>query len=106
MLRAEQAHAQGRARSQRRWMLLAWAAVAGAVLSKGLVGLLIPGASLALASLWRRDAAIWRRMHWHLVHAALAAAEQTQLMIAARGRMRPTPEQPFLARQTIAIGAR
>ncbi len=37
---------------------------AGAVLSKGLVGILIPGAVLVLTSLWRRDASLWRGMHW------------------------------------------
>jgi 4-amino-4-deoxy-L-arabinose transferase-like glycosyltransferase len=45
------------------WMHVAWAAMAGAVLSKGLVGLVIPGASLFLYSLVSRDLGIWRRLH-------------------------------------------
>ncbi|MBU2410870.1 MAG: glycosyltransferase family 39 protein [Gammaproteobacteria bacterium] len=50
--------------ARRRWIWLAWAAMAGAVLSKGLVGIVIPGATLVVASLWRRDARLWRGMHW------------------------------------------
>ncbi len=40
---------------QKRWFWLAWAAIAGAVLSKGLVGLVIPGAVIVLLALWQRD---------------------------------------------------
>lgn len=50
--------------AQRRWMGLAWAAMAGAVLSKGLVGIAIPGCALLLATLWSRDFGVWRRLHW------------------------------------------
>ena len=50
--------------ARRWWIWLAWAAMAGAVLSKGLVGIVIPGATLVVASLWRRDAGLWRGMHW------------------------------------------
>ncbi|WPH18099.1 glycosyltransferase family 39 protein [Variovorax paradoxus] len=49
--------------SRRRWIWVAWAAMAGAVLSKGLVGIVIPGCALVLVSLWRRDFGLWRRMH-------------------------------------------
>jgi len=48
----------------RNWIWLAWAAMAGAVLSKGLIGILIPGAVLMLSSLWRRDFELWRGMRW------------------------------------------
>lgn len=48
---------------ERRWMLAAWLAMAGAVLSKGLIGLVFPAATLVLYSILRRDAAIWRRLH-------------------------------------------
>jgi 4-amino-4-deoxy-L-arabinose transferase-like glycosyltransferase len=54
----------GSAAARRRWIWLAWAAMAGAVLSKGLVGLLIPAAVLFLTCLWRRDASLIRGMHW------------------------------------------
>ena len=50
-------------RHVRRWMLLAWAALAGATLSKGLIGLLLPAATVTLYSLWQRDFALWRHMH-------------------------------------------
>ncbi|MBB3179835.1 glycosyltransferase family 39 protein [Variovorax sp. Sphag1AA] len=58
------AHANPEPRARRRWIWLAWAAMAGAVLSKGLVGIVIPGAVLVVVSLWRRDAGLWRGMHW------------------------------------------
>lgn len=52
------------ARQRRRWIWLAWAAMGAAVLSKGLVGIVIPGAVLVLVSLWRRDMSLWRGLHW------------------------------------------
>jgi len=51
------------ASSVRHWMWLAYAAAAGATLSKGLVALVIPGATLVLYSLLNRDAGPWRRLH-------------------------------------------
>lgn len=47
----------------RNWMLLAWAALAGAVLTKGLIGIVLPGGAVVLYSLWQRDWALWRHMH-------------------------------------------
>ncbi len=47
----------------RNWMLLAWAALAGATLSKGLIGLVLPGAAVVLYSFWQRDWALWRHLH-------------------------------------------
>ncbi len=49
--------------TQRNWMLLAFAAAAGATLTKGLVALVIPGATLVLYSLVTRDWGSWRRLH-------------------------------------------
>ena len=49
---------------QRYAMWLAWAALAGATLSKGLIGLLIPGCTLVLYSLICWQWTVWRRMHW------------------------------------------
>jgi 4-amino-4-deoxy-L-arabinose transferase-like glycosyltransferase len=49
---------------RRNWMLLAWASLALAVLSKGLMGVVLPGAALFLYSVFNRDLAIWKRMHW------------------------------------------
>ncbi len=46
----------------RRWMLVAWFAVALGVLSKGLVAAAIPAAVLVLYSVYARDWAPWRRL--------------------------------------------
>lgn len=45
------------------WMHVAWAALALAVLSKGLIGLVLPGAVLVLYTLIQRDWALWKRLH-------------------------------------------
>lgn len=50
-------------RACRNWMLLGWAALAGATLSKGLVGIVLPAGAVALHTLWARDWSIWRHMH-------------------------------------------
>jgi 4-amino-4-deoxy-L-arabinose transferase-like glycosyltransferase len=49
---------------RRRWMWLVWAAMAGATLSKGLVGVLVPGATLFLYMVVGRQWGLWRRLHW------------------------------------------
>ena len=51
------------ARTTRNAMLVAWAAMALAVLSKGLIGIVLPGAVLVMYSLIQRDFALWRRLH-------------------------------------------
>ncbi|ALU89163.1 undecaprenyl-phosphate-4-amino-L-arabinose-- lipid A 4-amino-L-arabinosyltransferase protein [Herbaspirillum rubrisubalbicans M1] len=48
---------------QRNWMLLCWAGMALAVLSKGLIGIVLPGAVLVLYTIFARDWAIWKRLH-------------------------------------------
>jgi 4-amino-4-deoxy-L-arabinose transferase-like glycosyltransferase len=61
---------------RRAFMLVAWAAMAGAVLTKGLIGVLIPGATLVVYTLANRDFALWRRLElgWGpLLLVALAA---------------------------------
>src|SRR6476660_2027248 len=47
---------------QRRWMLAAWAATAGGVMTKGLVALVIPFATLVIHTLVTRDRAPWTRL--------------------------------------------
>ena len=47
----------------RGWMWTCWAAMALAVLSKGLIGLLVPGAILVLYTVLARDWALWRRLY-------------------------------------------
>ena len=51
-------------RSDKVWMRFAWAALALAVLSKGLAALVLGGAILLLYSILTRDYEIWRRMEW------------------------------------------
>lgn len=50
------------ARAQRRWMLFAWASCAFAVLSKGLIGVVLPAMTLTAYSLITRQFALWRRL--------------------------------------------
>ncbi len=52
------------ATQRRNWMLLAWAALALSVLSKGLMGFVLPGAALFWYSVFNRDITVWKRMHW------------------------------------------
>jgi 4-amino-4-deoxy-L-arabinose transferase-like glycosyltransferase len=63
-------------RARRRWLIAAWAAMALAVLSKGLVGLVFPAAAFFLHCLLRRDFNPLLRLEWGyglLVFLALAA---------------------------------
>ncbi len=62
VLRAEQPGIDSR--QARRWMVTAWAGMGLAILSKGLVGLVIPGTVLVLVSLIGRDARLWTRLTW------------------------------------------
>jgi 4-amino-4-deoxy-L-arabinose transferase-like glycosyltransferase len=52
--------AQGK---ERGWMLIAWAAAAFGVLTKGLIAAAIPAAVLVIYSLWARDLTPWRKLH-------------------------------------------
>jgi 4-amino-4-deoxy-L-arabinose transferase-like glycosyltransferase len=45
------------------WMWICWASMALSVLSKGLVGVILPGAVLVLYTLIARDWAVWKRLH-------------------------------------------
>lgn len=47
----------------RGWMWLCWAAMALAVLSKGLVGIVLPGGVLVIYTFIARDWALWRRLY-------------------------------------------
>lgn len=60
-LLAQRAGADGA--STRRWMLACWAAMALAVLSKGLIGIVLPGLALAAYVGVTRDWSILRRLH-------------------------------------------
>jgi 4-amino-4-deoxy-L-arabinose transferase-like glycosyltransferase len=48
---------------RRRWMLMAWAAAALAVLSKGLIGIALPAGAVALYVLAERDWRLLERLH-------------------------------------------
>ncbi len=51
--------------AENRWgMRAAWVGMALAVLSKGLIGVVLPGAVLVAYSLVARDLTVWRRMRW------------------------------------------
>ncbi|WP_283149323.1 glycosyltransferase family 39 protein [Silvimonas soli] len=51
------------AKETRNWMLTCWAAMGLAILSKGLIGLVLPGAVLVLYSIIQRDARMWLKLH-------------------------------------------
>jgi 4-amino-4-deoxy-L-arabinose transferase-like glycosyltransferase len=51
-------------KSSRNWMIVAWAALGLAVLSKGLMGLVLPGAALFIYMIVQRDFSVLKRMHW------------------------------------------
>jgi 4-amino-4-deoxy-L-arabinose transferase-like glycosyltransferase len=55
---------QGAPPVKRGWMLLAWSAMAGAVLTKGLVGIVLPGMVLAVYVLMQRDWRLLRELEW------------------------------------------
>ena len=52
-----------RASHVRNWMLLGWAALAAALLTKGLIGIVLPGLAVLLYMLWQRDWAIMKHLH-------------------------------------------
>jgi 4-amino-4-deoxy-L-arabinose transferase-like glycosyltransferase len=56
-------HASAAPAAERRWMLVAWAAAAGGLLTKGLVALLIPFCALIAYSLATRDRSPWKGLH-------------------------------------------
>ena len=56
-------HPQTASASRRRWMWAAWAAMGAAVLTKGLIGIVLPGLALVLYTLLARDWVLWRRLH-------------------------------------------
>ncbi|MEO8303573.1 MAG: glycosyltransferase family 39 protein [Betaproteobacteria bacterium] len=47
---------------RRRWMWLVWVSLAGATLSKGPIGLVLPGGALVAYTAITRDFALWRRL--------------------------------------------
>ena len=50
-------------RERRNWMILAWAGAALALMSKGLIGIVLPGGAVAAYLLWSRDWRLLTRLH-------------------------------------------
>jgi len=58
------AHSSQSSESQtRNWMLVGWAALALATLTKGLVAIVLPAVTVVLYSLWQRDWLMWKKLH-------------------------------------------
>jgi len=77
--------ADATAAERRSWMWAAWGALALATLSKGLIGIVLPGAALVAYTLITRDWALWRRLH--LISGAIvffALAAPWFLVVSAR----------------------
>jgi len=49
--------------ARRAWMLACWAFMGVAILTKGLVGIALPGLVLVVYTLLTRDVGLWRRLH-------------------------------------------
>ena len=49
--------------SRRAWMWLGWVALAGATLSKGPIGIVLPAGAVVAYSALTRDYTLWRRLH-------------------------------------------
>ena len=58
------AQGEDEVKSQRYWMMLAWAGMALAVLSKGLMGLILPGTALFLYCILQRDWSMFKKLHF------------------------------------------
>jgi 4-amino-4-deoxy-L-arabinose transferase-like glycosyltransferase len=52
------------AAARTRWLLAGWVGMAGAVLSKGLIGIVFPGAAIFLYCIWHRDFGRLARLAW------------------------------------------
>ncbi len=57
-------HAPKSSTPEASWMLFCWGSMALAVLSKGLIGIVLPGIVLFVYSVTSWDWHAWRRMHW------------------------------------------
>ena len=51
------------AAATRNWMLVAWVSLGLAILSKGLIGAVLPGAAFVVYSVLFRDFAAWKKLH-------------------------------------------
>jgi 4-amino-4-deoxy-L-arabinose transferase-like glycosyltransferase len=74
----------GNPRQWRSWMLGCWTAMAFAVLTKGLIGVLIPAATLASYVIWQRDWPLLRRLNFRWGLPLFAALAAPWFVLAAR----------------------
>jgi 4-amino-4-deoxy-L-arabinose transferase-like glycosyltransferase len=72
----------------RAWMTLSWAAMALAVLTKGLVGLVIPGFSLVVYVFWQGDLRLWRHLHFRIGIPVFLLVALPWFVLAARANDR------------------
>lgn len=56
-------HPASSAPARRGWMVTAWVAMGVAVLTKGLIGVVLPGLVLVVYTLAARDLGLWRQLH-------------------------------------------
>jgi 4-amino-4-deoxy-L-arabinose transferase-like glycosyltransferase len=71
-------------RRWRSWMMGCWMAMAFAVLTKGLIGVLIPAATLASYVVWQRDWPLLRRLNFRWGLPLFAAIAAPWFVLAAR----------------------
>jgi 4-amino-4-deoxy-L-arabinose transferase-like glycosyltransferase len=74
----------GTRRAEAAWMLAAWAAMALAVLSKGLIGVVLPFATLVGYALWHRQPGALARLYWVPGLAVFLAIAAPWFVLAAR----------------------
>ncbi len=72
----------------RAWMLGCWASMALALLTKGLIGALIPAAALGAYVCWQRDWALLRRLNFRRGLLLFTAIASPWLVLAARADRR------------------
>jgi len=70
--------------AERGWMILAWAAMALAVLSKGLIGVVLPLGTLVAYAIWHRQSAAIARLHWLPGLTVFGAITAPWFVLAAR----------------------
>ncbi|GAC1303318.1 MAG: glycosyltransferase family 39 protein [Steroidobacteraceae bacterium] len=76
--------AQVRRVEWRAWMLCCWASMAFAVLTKGLIGVLIPGVTLIAYAVWQRDWPLLHRLNLRWGLPLFTAITAPWLVLAAR----------------------
>ena len=57
-------HAQAQSKTEMLWMLVCWSMMAMAVLSKGLIGIVLPGLVLLVYAVTGKDFISLKRLHW------------------------------------------